>query len=395
MRQAPGFQNDPRKVLHLKKSLYGLKQSGRRWYEKLYKVLKKLFSLARCEVDHTVFFRRSGCKTIIFVVHVDDLTIVTSGKVLMDKVKKKLRTELEVTDLGEIHWLLGIEIRCDRENRSIMLSQKSYINSIIKRFGLEDTKPLASPMEPSAHLTNTQCPATLHEIGDMQDVPYCEAVGSLMYATVATRPDIAFAIGILSRFSTNPRHAHWEAVKQVFRYLKGTRELWLTFRNNTHDASHSHDFIGYADTDGSMQEDRHTISGYAFLIDGDVVSWSSKRQEIIVLSTTKAEYVAATHAAKEALWLRTFVSKMFGPISNATTLYSDNQSAIALSKDHQYHARTKHIDIRFHYIHWIIDEGKLKLVYCPTEDMVADTLTKPLPSAKVKHFACELGLRTA
>jgi Reverse transcriptase (RNA-dependent DNA polymerase) len=395
MRQAPSIQNNPGKVLHLKKSLYGLKQSGRRWYKKLYEVLKKLFSLAQCEVDHAVFFHRSGHETIIFVVHVDDLTIVTSGKVLMDEVKKKLRTELEVTDLGEIHWLLGIEIRRNCENQSIMLSQKSYIDSIIKRFGLEDAKLLASPMEPSAHLTNTQCPATSREIGDMRDVPYREAVGSLMYATIATRPDIAFAIGILSRFSTNPGRAHWEAVKRVFRYLKGTRELWLTFGNNTCDASHSHDFIGYADADGSMQEDRHAISGYAFLIDGGAVSWSSKRQEIIVLSTTEAEYVAATHAAKEALWLRTFVSEIFGPISNTTTLYSDNQSAIALSKDHQYHARTKHIDIRFHYIRWIIDEGKLKLVYCPTEDMVADTFTKPLPSAKAKHFACELGLRTA
>jgi hypothetical protein len=338
MRQAPGIQNNPGKVLHLKKSLYGLKQSGCRWYEKLYEVLKKLFSLARCEVDHAVFFRRSRRKTIIFVVHVDDLTIVMSGKVLMDEVKKKLRTELEVMDLGEIHWLLGIEIRRDRENRSIMLSQKSYIDSIIKCFGLEDAKPLASPMEPSAHLTNTQCPATSREIGDMRDVPYREAVGSLMYAAIATRPNIAFTIGILSHFSTNPGCAHWEAVKRVFRYLKGTRELWLTFGNNTHDASHSHDFIGYADADGSMQEDRHTISGYAFLIDGGTVSWSSKRQEIVVLSTTEAEYVAVTHAAKEALWLHTFVSKIFGPISNATTLYSDNQSAIALLKDHQYHA---------------------------------------------------------
>jgi hypothetical protein len=216
-----------------------------------------------------------------------------------------------------------------------------------------------------------------------------------MYAAVATHPDIAFTIRILSHFSTSPGHAHWEAVKRVFRYLKGMRELWLTFGNNTRDASHSHDFIGYADTDGSMQEDRHAISGYAFLIDGGAVSWSSKRQEIVVLSTTEAKYVTATHAAKEALWLCTFVSEIFGPISNATTLYSDNQSAIALSKDHQYHTRTKHIDIRFHYIRWIIDEGKLKLVYCPTEDMVADTLTKPLPSAKAKHFACELGLRTA
>jgi hypothetical protein len=213
-----------------------------------------------------------------------------------------------------------------------------------------------------------------------------------MYAAVATRPNIAFAIGILLRFLMNPGCTHWEAVKQVFKYLKGTIELWLTFGNDTHDALHSHDFIGYADADSSMQEDWHAISGYTFLVDGGAMSWSSKHQDIIVLSMTKAKYVAATHAAKEALWLCTFVSKVFGPISNPMTLYSNNQSVIALSKDHQYHTRTKHINIWFHYIHWIIKQGKLRLVYCPTEDMVVDTLTKPLPSAKVKHFAHKLGL---
>ena len=242
---------------------------------------------------------------IIFVAHVDDLTVVMTGKVLMDQVKRKLRAELEVTDLGEIHWLLGIEIRRDRENKTLMMCQRSYINSVIKRFGLEDAKPLASPMEPSAHLSNAQSPVTSREIADMRDVPYREAVGSLMYAAVGTRPDIAFAVAILSRFSINPGRAHWNAVKRVIRYLKGTVDLWLTFGYTTRDASllKSHGLIGYADVDGSMQEDRRAISGYAFLIDGGAVSWSSKRQEIVVLSTTEAEYVAATHAAKEALWL--------------------------------------------------------------------------------------------
>jgi hypothetical protein len=134
-----------------------------------------------------------------------------------------------------------------------MLSQKTYIDSIIKRFGLEDAKPVASPMEPSTRLTNAQCPVISRETADMRDVPYREAVGSLMYAAVATCPDIAFAIGILSHFSMNG-HAHWEAVKRVFKYLKGTIELWLTFGNDTRDVSYSHDFIGYADADSSMQE---------------------------------------------------------------------------------------------------------------------------------------------
>jgi hypothetical protein len=176
-------------------------------------------------------------------------------------------------------------------------------------------------------------------------------------------------------------------VKHVFRYLKGTRDLWLTYGGS------EQKLTGWADADGNMAEDRHAVSGFAFLIDGGAVSWSSKRQEIISLSTTESEYVAATHAAKEAMWLRTLISQVFGPLSGPTTLFSDNQSAIALAQDHQFHARTKHIDIRFHFIRWIIENGTLRLICCPTNNMIADTLTKALPSPKVKHFAAELGLR--
>jgi len=152
--------------------------------------------------------------------------------------------------------------------------------------------------------------------------------------------------------------------------------------------------VGYTDADGMSNEDRHAISGYVFLIDGGAVSWSSKRQELVTLSTTEAEYVAATHAAKEAVWLRAFISEVFQPINNPLTLYSDNQSAIALTKNDQFHARTKHINIHFHYIRYIVADGKISLIYCPTNNMVADTLTKALPSAKAKHFAAAFGLRT-
>jgi len=151
---------------------------------------------------------------------------------------------------------------------------------------------------------------------------------------------------------------------------------------------------GYTDADGNMAEDRRATSGYAFMINGGAVSWSAKRQEIVTLSTTESEYVGATHAAKEALWLRSLISQIFKSTLPTTTIFSDNQSAIALAKDHQYHARTKHIDIRYHFIRWIIEEGKIRLIYCPTEDMIADVFTKALPSAKVKHFANELGLVT-
>ena len=204
---------------------------------------------------------------------------------------------------------------------------------------------------------------------------------------LATRPDIAFAVATVARFATKPGPAHWEAVKRIYRYLAGTHDLWLSYGETKRTLE------GYADADGSMSEDRRAISGYAFLIDGGAVSWSSKRQEIVSLSTTESEYVAATHGMKEALWLRSLLSEVFGGFDKATVLFRDNQAAISLARDHQYHARTKHIDVRYHWIRWVIEQGALHLVYCPTDDMVADVLTKSLPSAKVKHFAAGLGLR--
>ena len=153
-----------------------------------------------------------------------------------------------------------------------------------------------------------------------------------MYTTITTQPDIAFTMQTVSSFSTNPGPAHWDAIKKIYRYLRGTRELWLTYSREKMDLK------GYGDADGNMAEDRHAISGYAFLINGGAVSWSAKRQEIISLSTTESEYVAATHAAKEALWLRSLLSQLFNMKIPPTILFCDNQSAIELTKDHQYHA---------------------------------------------------------
>lgn len=241
-------------------------------------------------------------------------------------------------------------------------------------------------MDPHANLSTTQSPSTTAEIASIRDVLYREAIGSLMYASLGTRSDITYAVSFLSRFSDNPGRAHREAVRCVFRYLSGTKSLKLTY------GTIALDLVGYTDADGSTHEDRKAISGYAFLIDGGAVSWSSKRQELILLSTTESEYVALTHASKEALWLHSLIGQVFAPFADAIPMNSDNQSAIALARDNQYHAHTKHIDIRFHFVRWIVEEKKICLVYCPTEDMVADVFTKALLSAKVKHFTLALGL---
>ena len=392
MRQPPGYAI-PRQeqcVLCLIKAIYGLKQSGRHWYEKLHDILTSQ-GLTRCELDHTVFFHHEKNDIIIITVYVNDMLLALSSLKLLTKTKDKLRTFVEVSDLGNIHWLLGFEIKRDCEARLVSISQKSYVESIIKHYRMEDAKPLSIPMDPNVSLSKSQSPMEPQKIAEMCEIPYHEIVGSLTYTAIGSHPDIAFTTSMLSHFNKNPGRVHWEAAKRVVHYLKGTPDWGITFGPGHEDDG----MVGYTDTDGNSNEDRHAISGYVFMLNGGPISWSVKTQEIIALLTTEAEYVAMTHAAKEVLWLRSFVGEVFGPVVDATTLFCDNQSAIVLAKDGKFYARTKCIDIYYHFIHYIIEDGTINLIYCPTDEMVADTLTKALPNAKAKHFAVAIGLRPA
>jgi hypothetical protein len=209
---------------------------------------------------------------------------------------------------------LGIEIHCDHETHSTHLSQCLYLDSIIHHYGFEDLKPVSTPMETHTQLSSSQSPSTTAKFAQMCDVPYHEAVGSLMYASLGTRPDITFAVQTVLYFSTKPGPAHWEAIKRIFCYLKGMIELWLSFWRG------SCDLTGYANANGSMAEDLHAISGYAFLLHGGAVLWCAKQQEIILLSTTESEYVALTHTAKEALWLRSLITQLFPSVLDPTIL---------------------------------------------------------------------------
>jgi len=153
--------------------------------------------------------------------------------------------------------------------------------------------------------------------------------------------------------------------------------------------------MGYTDADGSSQDHRRAISGFAFIIDGGTISWSSRKQELVALSTAEAEYIAATHATKEGIWLQRLIGELYNVVITPTTLYCDNQAALTLATTDNFHARTKHIDIRFHFIRHSVETGAFKLIYCPTDDMVADILTKALPGWKVKGHTAALGLRSA
>ena len=387
MQAPPGYEGQgEHQVKRLKKSLYGLKQAGRKWYDALSRALADL-GFRTSQADPGVFYMRYKGHILILVVHVDDCIFTGSSSCLLEEYKAQFHARYTLTDLGPVNWLLGIKITQDRSTRSISLSQSTYIDSILARFALEDVKAQATPMVPGAVFSRGDSPSSPSDMDRMRKVPYREAIGSLMYASVATRPDISFAVSMLSQFLDNPGDAHWIGVKRIFRYLAGTQDVELTY------GAERHDLVGYTDADGATQEHRRAISGHAFLIDGGAVSWSSRKQELVTLSTAEAEYVAATHAAKEALWLRKLVRELFPSFTAPTPLYCDNQAAIRLIEDDNYHARTKHIDVRYHFIRHTVQSGALDMIYCPTEEMVADMLTKALPKWKTFFHNSTLGLQ--
>jgi hypothetical protein len=216
-------------------------------------------------------------------------------------------------------------------NQTISLSQRTYIDSIVEEYGMTSSKNSSVPMDTHSRLSSSQSPQMPEEKAEMENIPYRGLVGKLMYVAVGTRVDIAFAVKILAGFVTNPGMVHWKVAKRVVSYLKGTRDWSLTYGLSPVEIS------GFVDADGNMQEDRRAVTGFVFVIDGGAVTWASRSQTLVSLSTCELEYVAATEAAKEGIWVCSLISQIFQPtfhiINNPTTLHSDNQAAIALARD--------------------------------------------------------------
>jgi hypothetical protein len=203
-----------------------------------------------------------------------------------------------------------------------------------------------------------------------------------MYVTVMTRPDIAYAVSTLSQYMESPHTTHLTAVKRVFAYLLGTKNLKLVLGGKDPGV------LGFSDADWASNLHRHSISGFAFFVGCGAVSWSAKKQHIITLSSTESEYVALTNASKEVIWIHKLLRELPFLITHSlpTTLFCDNQGAIDLSKDSKFHARTKHIDVHFHFVRQTITQGHIKIQYCPTDDMIADIFTKSLSRVKLQYF---------
>ena len=386
MRQPEGFDDGSGRVCRLYKTLYGLKQSGRVWNRKFHGELTKM-GLSRCEVDHCVYIRQEDEKIAIITVWVDDLLLFTNSSREMETLKKQLKAVFEINDLGEPNTIIGIEIERNRQDRTISICQRKYINNILKRYNLQDANGVGMPLDPNVTLTKYEEPK-----GSENKLinGYASAIGSLMYAAIGTRPDIAFAVQTLSQFTTNPGPAHWTALKRVFRYLAGTRDLRITYGPADYTEIR---FTGYSDADfAANPDDRKSISGYVFYLAGGAIAWSSKKQSTTALSSTEAEYTAISHATRQVIWLRYLFEGLSFKQSEATLLFGDNQSTIALTRDAQYHARSKHFDVQNHFVREKVEDEIIELYYCPTDEMVADIFTKALPRPKHHKFTTEMGL---
>jgi hypothetical protein len=381
----------------LKRSLYGLKQAGRTWNRTLDSKLLKL-GFHRLNSETCLYVYKDGKQTCFVVVYVDDLLIAATSKEFSHKVKDLLSSSFKMRDLGPAKYLLGIEIIRNRKKQTIALSQRQYIDKVLDRYGMTDCKPVFTPMATGIHLAvdDPDNNETIHHMAITEGgpiVPYQSVIGSAMYAMLGTRPDLAYAVGMLGRFSANPKSSHWAAAKRLLRYLKGTRDWALHYDGA--DLSIDMTFYGYSDADWNGDRDTsRSTSGYVFIVSRGAIGWSSRRQSMVALSSTESEYIGLANAGQHLAWLRSFFEELGQQQKNPTELRCDNRAAIILSQDPQYRARTQHIQRKYHFVRDdLVRKGECVVLWYPTEDMVADIFTKALPHDKHSKFCLSMGLR--
>ncbi|KAD1378135.1 hypothetical protein E3N88_42917 [Mikania micrantha] len=378
--QPEGFvkKGAEQKVYKLTKALYGLKQAPRAWNTKLDGVLKGL-GFEKCKHEPAVYRKGKQDDTLIIGVYVDDLLITGGCTEKIKEIKKSMEERFEMTDLGLLSYYLGIQVT--QSSQGIKLQQTSYAKKILDEAGLRDCNSTRFPMEPGLKLSK-------NEIGDDADATqFRKWIGCLRYL-VNTRPDLSYSVGYLSRFMQTPKQAHVQALKQVLRYVKGTTRLGLCYKRGGGDL-----LYGYSDSSFSAdKDDGKSTSGMVFFYGNRPVAWNSQKQTTVALSSCEAEFMAASSAACQAIWLRGLLSELTGREEAQVEIRVDNKSAIALIKNPVFHGRSKHIDTRYHFIRESVEKEQIKIEYVRGEEQKADILTKALPRIKFEEMKDKLGL---
>ena len=364
MEQPPGYGDGTQRVCKLHRSLYGLKQSPRTWNKRFIDFMRKQ-GFEPVPEDPCIFMRNSNAGRMIVALYVDDGLVAASNKKEARVFLEQLQKEFAITR-SELGCYVGMELTRDRKRGTISIRQAGNCKRVLERYGMLDAKPLLTPMDPSVKLEIPESPRVT--------VPYREAIGSLNFLSQVSRPDITYAVGRLARYASDPRKNHWEAVKRVMRYLKGTVDQAIVYGRDA-----GRDMKAWCDSDwGGEETEKRSTSGYVFAWNGGPVSWSSVLQRVSAFSAAEAEYMALAEALKECLWLRPFLASLGQAMKEPTLVQVDNKAAICLSRNPEFHKRTKHVGIRYHRVRQEQEQGTLIVDYVRSEDNASDCLTKPV-----------------
>lgn len=365
------------KVLKLKRAIYGLKQSSLAWYDRVKDLLCNL-DFKNSQYEPCLFTKTKGNIKIIVALYVDDFLIFSNNSLETDDLKCVLGAEFKLKDLGPVRQYLGMRINVDKNGNVITLDQQQYIEQLASRFNMSDCKMYKTPIECKLNVKKAdEC---------VSDLPYQKLIGSLMYLAVLTRPDISYSVSYLSQFNSCYNHTHWNYAKRILKYLLYTKTYCLRFCKDDSKLQ------GFVDSDWASDAlDRKSYTGFCFTMSGSAISWQSRKQKTVSLSSTEAEYTALSEAAREAVYLRNLLHEIIGSF-HVIEVYCDNQSALKLSVSNQSHNRSKHIDVKYHYVRDVVKFKHIKILYLCTEEMTADILTKGLCPVKHYKFLNKLGI---
>lgn len=381
-------------VLKLHKSIYSLKQASRQWYHLIDSIFKSL-GFTCLQSDHSIYLCRHGDIIVVIALYVDDLLGATNDKHTWNTVKAELSARPKMKDLGVASYCLGLEIDQDLNAGTVHISQRKYFQGILERFGMADCRVVSTPFPIGMKLTKEMSPKTNEERQLMVGKDYLGVLGCVMYGMLGTCPNLAFPVGVGSRFSSDPGIVHWDAMMHLLRYIKGTLDLGITYRGPGQVLIPIFKTLScYTDADWAGDKDKmRSTSGTLVLLAGGAVSSISRLQSVTAQSTMEAEYIAASHSGREVMFVRSLLGELMeNPVDHLSLMHCDNQSAISVAENPAMHNKAKHIALKYHYIRDFVDNKDITIHYCQSGANPADLLTKILPCDATLRCRCMISL---
>jgi Reverse transcriptase (RNA-dependent DNA polymerase) len=371
--------------MRLKKALYGTKQGGNQWRKTLEEFMMKILSWCCSQYDRAVFYKRWDNGTWGIVgFWVDNATSI-GHKTQVSQLEDTFQKQFRISGQSDAHWILGSGITRDVNSPYINISQKHYIQDIAAKFYMQNSKPIQTPIPLGIDLTSI--PNGDHDKEEMKKIPYRELIGSLMFAATVSRPDIAHAVNKLAQYTSNPNRIHWTLAKRILQFLYHTRDWSLKLGGK------SPSLYAYSDADFAGDTgDRKSTGGHAIFLGNGAISWSSKKQSVVALSSTESEYIQLSETTREILWTRRLLQELGLSLDLPTTLYEDNLGTIDFAENQKALRRMKHIDVKFHFVKSHVDDKTIDIKYKPTAEMTADIFTKFLSPHIYHYHAKSLGL---